>query len=125
MSKITLKTIPCIIDQAYFIMVGLQGSWLWEATYPDCQDEVWCTKFVKEYTQCQGWDDKGVQEHIDCSYEDIISYREVKFYDIIKDLHGEHKKIDTVYTSSNKAEKICRSLTKVGDSESRYYIKEA
>lgn len=84
-SPILFKDIPCIKNQAYFIMVGLEGSWLWEATYPSCTDEAWCKNFVKQFiinygdTVQQGdffcKSNACVQEHIDNSYEDVIEYQ--------------------------------------------------
>lgn len=71
----TLKDIPCIKDQAYFIMVGTEGSWLFEATYPSNQDEKWCKRFVDTYVEENGWDDKAVQEVIDMYYESVVCYR--------------------------------------------------
>lgn len=72
---IKLKDIPCVKLQAYFIMVGLSGSWMFDATYPQNQDELWCKNWVQHYTDVYGWDDQTVQMMINDSYEDILSYR--------------------------------------------------
>jgi len=81
--SITLKELPCIKDQAYFIMVGIEGSWLVEATFPHNQEEEWCKKFVKEFVDSYGWledypNDKhllSIQQMIDDSYEEVLQYR--------------------------------------------------
>ena len=84
MKKQTLfKDIPCVVHQAYFIMIGIEGSWLWEATYPQCEDEAWCKNFVKEFIGAHGDTIQDgdyisranavVQEMIDDSYEDILA----------------------------------------------------
>lgn len=78
MSKITLKELPCVKDQAYYIMVGVSGSWLYEALHPRCEDEKWCVQFVSLYVDSHGWDCSDIQEMIDCSYEDILKYRLIK-----------------------------------------------
>lgn len=70
-----LIDIPCVKDQAYFIMVGLNGSWMFDATYPINQDEDWCRQWVKHYTDNCGWDDQTIQMMIDDCYEDILKYR--------------------------------------------------
>ena len=75
MGKIQFKDIPCVKDQAYFIMVGIAGSWMFDATYPANQDEEWCKHWVGEYTSNCGWDDQGIQEMIDDSYEDIKKHK--------------------------------------------------
>ena len=72
---IRLEEIPCIKDQAYFIMVGIEGSWLYEATYPNNQDETWCAKFVKAFVDDNGWERESIQQSINDSYEWIMSNR--------------------------------------------------
>ena len=87
---IKLKDIQCIKDQAYFIMVGLNGSWLYNACYPSTEDEAWCKNFVNCFAADYGleevWIDQfgeehrvnmvhTIQEHINESYEDIMEYR--------------------------------------------------
>ena len=67
--------IPCIKDKAYYIMIAVSGSWMYEATYPSNQDEAWCEKFVKEYLQCHSLEDYDVQMMIDDGYDDLIKYR--------------------------------------------------
>ena len=87
---IKLKDIPCIKDQAYFIMVGLEGSWLYNACYPSVEDEAWCKNFVNCFADDYGLDEvytdkfgeehrvrsiSTIQQHINESYEDIMEYR--------------------------------------------------
>lgn len=86
--KIKWKDIPCIKDRAYYIMVGIEGSWLYEATYPSNQDEKWCEKFVKTFVDDYGDEvntkygvctqNACIQEMVDDGYEDMLSYRLIK-----------------------------------------------
>ena len=87
--KMLYKDIPCIKDKAYFIMTGLEGSWLVEATDLHNQDEAWCKNFVDAFEADYGVDPEyfimgvkrvcksltSIQEHIDDSYEEILEYR--------------------------------------------------
>ncbi len=74
-NQILFKDLPCIKDKAYFIMVAVSGSWLFEATYPINQDNDWCNNFVEEYLSCHDLEDYDVQTMVDDSYEGILEYR--------------------------------------------------
>lgn len=68
--------IPCIKDKAYFIMTGIEGSWLWEACYPAVLEESFCKKFVETFLADYDIDDRPeIQEMIDCSYDEIMQNR--------------------------------------------------
>ena len=86
-NQILFKDLPCIKDKAYFIMVAVSGSWLYEATWPNNQDDKWCENFVKSYLNDHSLKDYDVQTMVDDSYEDIVKYRkgsENKLYTIMK-----------------------------------------
>ena len=70
-----------VIDQAYYIMVGLNGSWLYNSTSPSNKDKKWCENFVNgfksdygmevhtEYGTCEA--NKSIQNYIDDCSDDI------------------------------------------------------
>lgn len=43
-----------VFGQAYFIVVGLNGSWMYDALYEQLKDEEFCKKIVGEYKKCYG-----------------------------------------------------------------------
>lgn len=65
-----LNDITNIRQQVYYIMTGISGSWLWEATYPHNQDHEFCERFMKEYLSTHDGKDPQIQELID---EDIAT----------------------------------------------------
>ena len=81
MSKHLYRELP-IKDKAYFILIGLSGSWLYDALYPHIEDADWCKKFVTEFEDNCGDGSKSwhghaaqIQECIDDSYDDILKYK--------------------------------------------------
>ena len=43
-----------VLDKVYFIMIGHEGSWLWDATHPLNQDEDWCINFIEHFVSVYG-----------------------------------------------------------------------
>ena len=59
-----------IKDQAYYIMVGLEGSWLYNALHKQAEDETWCVEFVAQWKEDGGEVDRDRVEHyINENYE--------------------------------------------------------
>lgn len=74
----TLKEIPCVKDQAYFILIGVNGSWIYEILHKQLEDKEFCKQVVEYFVADYGWNSPPVQNHIDDSYEDIMEYRRKK-----------------------------------------------
>jgi hypothetical protein len=67
-----------IKNQAYFIIVGLNGSWLYNALYPHIEQEEFCAKIVDNFLSDHAYEDcvtNGINAHINDSYDDILSYQ--------------------------------------------------
>jgi hypothetical protein len=70
------KDIPCIKDKAYFIVVGINGSWLYNSLYPYIEEEYFCKNIVEHFESESHVDDwPEIQQHIDDSYDEIMRYR--------------------------------------------------
>ena len=89
MSKrdIDLWSLP-IQDQAYWILVGLLGSWIYDALYDDIEgnDEIniaRCQRIVTEYKNINCYSADGtlhppcsmVQDYLNESYDGVMEYR--------------------------------------------------
>jgi len=77
------KNIPCVKDKAYFIIVGMNGSWLYDALYPQIEDEEFCQRIVDKFEGDFGdeYIPDCVQENINDSYNDIMRYRAERLLD--------------------------------------------
>lgn len=76
-----LINIPCVKDQAYYIMIGLSGSWLWNACHPQSDDLEWCKQFVQHFDDDCGleyqdnYTHRSIQMMIDDGYDDLVRYK--------------------------------------------------
>ena len=64
--------------QAYYIIVGLNGSWLYDALYPQIEEEEFCAKIVSNFLGVYAYEDcvtNGINAYINDSYDDILSYQ--------------------------------------------------
>jgi hypothetical protein len=71
--KYKLSDLP-ICDQAYCIIVGFNGSWIYNALHEHMDDVIFCTKIVEAYKQ--DYDDQvlpEIQELVD-SYDERMVY---------------------------------------------------
>jgi hypothetical protein len=62
--------------QAYFIIVGLNGSWLYNALYPQIEEEWFCAKIVENFLNDYDYDDcetNGINMHINESYSTSVN----------------------------------------------------
>jgi hypothetical protein len=79
---INLWSLP-IKDQAYYILVGINGSWIYNALFDDMEeDEGFCMRIVEAYRE-DNCDENGnptpiVQQHLDESYDAIEAYKALK-----------------------------------------------
>lgn len=78
MNKYKLYDLP-IHDQAYFIIVGLNGSWLYNAMYKWMEVEANCQSIVDNYKAdwCQTTLDQ-IEQYVNESYDDIKAYKASK-----------------------------------------------
>jgi len=79
------RNLPTYKDKAFFIMVGMSGTWLLDATHPQCRDEAWCKRFVQHFEGDYGdgtpdkWGGKPpiihqvIQQMIDDQWEDQVN----------------------------------------------------
>ena len=64
-----------IRHQAYFIIVGLNGSWLYNALYPHIEEEEFCAKIVSEFLGDYAYEDcvtNGIDAYVNDSYDHIL-----------------------------------------------------
>lgn len=130
------KDIPCIKDKAYFIIVGMNGSWLYDALYPQIKDEEFCKRIVVNFESDFGDDDEyipeSVKQYINDSYDDIMSYRASRepakqFFDIIEaDGDGSERVVTTIYAEDHEAQAVVRLLDDLrGNSDGHFSMAEA
>jgi hypothetical protein len=89
MSKYDYHTLP-IKDKAYFIVVGINGSWLWNSMYPHVDTEEFCKSIVDNFeSEHYVTDFPEIQQHIDDCYEDIMEYRAARVLKGLRELREE------------------------------------
>jgi hypothetical protein len=72
---IDLWSLP-IKDQAYFILVGREGSWIYNAMYDEMDNnEGFCGRIVQAYKDENPTPCEMVQGYLNESYDSIMAYR--------------------------------------------------
>lgn len=65
-----------IKDKAYFILVGINGSWLYNSLFPHIESEEFCKQIVDNFeSEHYASDFPEIQQHIDDTYDFILENR--------------------------------------------------
>ena len=64
--------------QAYYIITGLNGSWLYNAMHKELENEVYCMRLVNQYymNECVGTTEQ-IEQHINECHDDILAHHKV------------------------------------------------
>lgn len=69
------QDIPCVKDKAYFILVTYNGSWLINSMWDELNNEDFCRRIISGFEQDMMHDISSIQQIIDESYDEMMSYR--------------------------------------------------